>query len=321
MPRKPTESGNGSPSSANERTYSTAEVARMWNVGESTVKRWSDTGDLDCIRTRGGHRRFTLDALLRFQEAHQFESTGWIHEALTPAGEENGHVDLAFATRLETALNERNHETLQALYYEAATAGDEKRGIELLQRAYLRGFSEIELKEDILTPVLHLIGERWRRGELNIYEEHLASRVTLSATDHLHSRIPHKKPTGRTALCGGPEGDLHEIALRLVVEILETEGWNVISMGPNTPIFSFSDAVRRFKPDIVCISSTILVDLERLRRDYAQFFPITRELGTRVIIGGAAFIDPEVRGIFTHDFHGNSFSEFLTYLRKEFPAA
>jgi methanogenic corrinoid protein MtbC1 len=292
----------------------------MWNVGESTVKRWSDAGDLACIRTRGGHRRFTLDALLRFQETHRFESTGWLHEALvtTEPDAATDHVEMA---RLEAALNERDHAELRALYYEAAIVGDEQRGIELLQRAYLRGLSEIELKEQILTPVLHLIGDRWRRGELNIYEEHLASRVTIAATDHLHSRIPHRNPTGRTAVCGCPEGDLHEIALHLIVEILETEGWRVISMGPNTPLFSFADAVRHFKPDIVCISSTIIVDLERLRRDYVQFYPVTRELGTRIVIGGAAFNDPEVRGIFTHDFHGERFSDLLGYLRKEFPAS
>ncbi len=319
MPRKSPESKNGTPSTATGRTYSTAEVARMWNVGESTVKRWSDAGDLDCIRTRGGHRRFTLDALLRFQEAHRFESTGWLHEALANA-EPDAVPDRVEATRLETALNTRDHEELRTLYYEAAIVGDEARGIELLQRAYLRGISEIELKEQILTPVLHLIGERWRRGELNIYEEHLASRVTLAATEHLHARVPHKNQSGRTALCGCPEGDLHEIALHLIVEILETEGWRVISMGPNTPLFSFADAVRHFKPDIVCISSTIVVDLERLRRDYIQFYPVTREFGTKVVIGGAAFIDPEVRAIFTHDFHGERFSDLVAYLRKEFPA-
>lgn len=317
MSRKNPEFKNGAPPTATGRTYSTAEVARMWNVGESTVKRWSDTGDLDCIRTRGGHRRFTLDALLRFQEAHRFESTGWLHEALTNA---EPSVEPDQAARIEAALNERDHEELRALFYEAAIVGDEQRGIELLQRAYLRGLSEIELKEEILTPVLHLIGERWRRGELNIYEEHLASRVTLAATDHLHARIPHKSQTGRIALCGCPEGDLHEIALHLIVEILETEGWRVISMGPNTPLFSFADAVRHFKPDIVCISSTIVVDLERLRRDYTQFYPVTREYGAKIVIGGAAFKDPEVRGIFTHDFHGERFSDLLAYLRREFPA-
>ena len=56
-----------------ERTYSTREVAQMWNVSESTVKRWADTSGLHCYRTPGGHRKFrpasvgrpTLASILR----------------------------------------------------------------------------------------------------------------------------------------------------------------------------------------------------------------------------------------------------------------
>ena len=44
-------------------TYSTAELADMFEVNESTVKRWSDQGHIDCVRTRGGHRRFPIRAV------------------------------------------------------------------------------------------------------------------------------------------------------------------------------------------------------------------------------------------------------------------
>jgi excisionase family DNA binding protein len=308
---------------ATERTYSTAEVSRMWQVGESTIKRWSDAGDLACIRTPGGHRRFTLEALMKFQREQHFTVAGSLPgDEWSAAAAEDGRNEAhsGFSERLERALTTRNLTELQNLYYEAATSGDERSGVELLQRAYLRGFSDVELKEQVLTPALHLVGDRWRRGELNIYEEHLASQVTLSATGHLHAHTPHRERIGRTALCGCPEGDFHEIALHLVAELLETEGWDVIFMGANTPIFSFTDAVRRFSPHILCISSTIIVDLERLRRDYVQFWPVTRESNTRVVIGGAAFADSGVRDIFLHDFYATDFSAFLAYLRTEFPA-
>lgn len=35
-------------------TYSTAELANLLGVNESTIKRWSDAGDLACVKTRGG---------------------------------------------------------------------------------------------------------------------------------------------------------------------------------------------------------------------------------------------------------------------------
>ncbi|MFQ3589407.1 MAG: B12-binding domain-containing protein [Chloracidobacterium sp.] len=292
------------------QTYSTAEVAKMWAVSESSVKRWSDSGLLSCVRTPGGHRRFTLQALLDFQRA------GGLLQNADGAGRSQATAGL---TQLAQALAGRDWPALQTLYYDAAVSGDEAAGVALLEQAYQSGISTIELSERILTPVLHLIGERWRRGELNIWEEHLASQVTLAATEHLHRQLPRAPSHGRLALCGCPEGDLHQIALHLVVEVLETEGWRVLSLGPNTPLFSFTDAVQRFSPQLVCISATIVHDLERLRRDYGHFYRVARQHAARIVIGGAAFADPQVHDIFTHDFHALGLADFLEYIRREFP--
>jgi methanogenic corrinoid protein MtbC1 len=301
-----------------QQTYSTAEVARMWAVSESSVKRWSDSGALACIRTPGGHRRFTLQALLDFQRA------GGVlrHGGQSGSGAVSVVSDEAAAVTasLDQALAARDWAVLQARYYEAAVAGDELAGVAVLERAYRSGIPVVALKEHVLTPVLHLIGERWRRGELNIWEEHLASQVTLAATEHLHRQLPRAPSNGRLALCGCPEGDLHEIALHLVMEVLEVEGWRVLSLGPNTPLFSFADAVRRFSPQLVCISATIVHDLERLRRDYGDFYHTVRQHGARIVIGGAAFADPQVREIFIHDYQAAGLTDFLDYLRREFPA-
>lgn len=298
-----------------QRTYSTAEVAQMWAVSESSVKRWSDSGALACIRTPGGHRRFTLQALLDFQRA------GGVLRCSRPldAGRTGPPAVETSSTPLEQALAAHDWAALQALYYEAAVAGDELAGVTLLERAYRSGIPVVVLKEQVLTPVLHLIGERWRRGELNIWEEHLASQVTLAATEHLHRQLPRAPSNGQLALCGCPEGDLHEIALHMVTEVLEVEGWRVLSLGPNTPLFSFADAVRRFAPQLVCISATIVHDLERLRRDYGDFYRTARQQGTRIVIGGAAFTDPQVREIFVHDYQASGLTDFLDYLRREFP--
>ena len=39
----------------------------MWDVSESTIKRWADAGLLKCQKTVGGHRKFGLDEVSRFQ--------------------------------------------------------------------------------------------------------------------------------------------------------------------------------------------------------------------------------------------------------------
>jgi excisionase family DNA binding protein len=52
--------------SARKRFYSTADIARLLCVDASTVKRWSDSGRLQCYRTIGGHRRFSIEQIREF---------------------------------------------------------------------------------------------------------------------------------------------------------------------------------------------------------------------------------------------------------------
>ena len=42
-----------------------AEVAALFGVSPKTVSRWAEDGKLPSIRTRGGHRRFAEDEVIR----------------------------------------------------------------------------------------------------------------------------------------------------------------------------------------------------------------------------------------------------------------
>jgi methanogenic corrinoid protein MtbC1 len=60
-------------------------------------------------------------------------------------------------------------------------------------------------------------------------------------------------PSGLKAICCGIEGDLHELPVQLARIILESEGWEVQSLGPNTPLFALSEMVARQRPQLVCL--------------------------------------------------------------------
>ena len=46
------------PEFATEHTLTPGDVAAIFNVRPKTVSRWADAGELPCITTPGGHRRF-----------------------------------------------------------------------------------------------------------------------------------------------------------------------------------------------------------------------------------------------------------------------
>jgi excisionase family DNA binding protein len=55
------------------RLYSTADIARMLCVDASTVKRWADSGKIECYRTIGRHRRFSLRQVREFVANYHLE--------------------------------------------------------------------------------------------------------------------------------------------------------------------------------------------------------------------------------------------------------
>ena len=280
----------------------------MWNVSESTVKRWADSGDLQCVKTPGGHRRFSLDEIVRFQRSQGFEAVG----SLVSPGETADGV----LPELEQVLERRDFDALSQLFADRALEADVQGVGALLARSYLRGISVVELQEKIVTPAMHAIGDRWRVGELTVADEHIASHTAVEALVRLQPEMLRRPPIGRTAVVGCPEDELHEMASRFIGFLLEIEGWTVITLGINTPFFSFRDAVERYRPDLVCISSTMLNDLDRQSREYASLGSLSREVGAQVVIGGAGFAEPSVRARFPHDAYCENLRDLLKFIAK-----
>ena len=115
---------------------------------------------------------------------------------------------------------------------------------------------------------------------------------------------------------GCSDGELHQVASAIIRYILEAEGWTVIYLGPYTPLFSFADAVVKFKPDLVAISSTMSADLERSARDYETLYRVAQKHGARIIIGGLAIEDAETRARFRGAVCARSLHDLLNCLRQ-----
>jgi excisionase family DNA binding protein len=53
--------------------YSSKDLARMFSVNESTIKRWADSGKLRCFKTVGQHRRYPSGAVSDFVARYHME--------------------------------------------------------------------------------------------------------------------------------------------------------------------------------------------------------------------------------------------------------
>lgn len=258
---------------------------------------------IKCRKTIGGHRKFDFDSVLEFENR-----SGLVVRAVQ--AERAAEIDV----EIEELLARSDFAELARRYCKVAMAGKSHCVAELLIRAYLRGFSLATISEEIIRPALDEVGERWRAGKTRVFEEHLASRVTTEALADLHDIVEKKQSQERLALVGCPDGEIHQLGSEVVRYLLEGEGWTVIYLGPFTPLFTFTDAVNILKPDLVCISATIVNDLERMTRDYDQLRRAASKHQTRIAIGGRAFNDEQARGRFRGAFHASTVYDLLEFV-------
>jgi len=276
----------------------TRQVAKLLLVSEATVKRWADDGLLLPQKTAGGHRRFSIQSIARLRR----------EQAVAPAGEsptKRGRKKVV-PGKLPAA------ET----YSELLLSDNEAEASAQLIDAYLQNNALAKLFDTTITNAMHRVGDLWFMGTITIADEHLATRVMLTALQKLRGIVVPEQARGLKAICCGLEGDLHELPIHLAEMIFESEGWDVSNLGPNTPVFTLRDMVARKKPDLVCISARSIVDLDRATTEYAQFRKIMEKINGRTVLGGEAFRDSNLRQRFSAEFYAESFEGLSAFVKE-----
>jgi excisionase family DNA binding protein len=275
----------------------TKEVARLLLVSEATVKRWADDGLLLPKKTAGGHRRFSIQSVALFRR----------EQGLAPAAQSSG--------------KRVKKKTVPGRVPSAESFGDlllsenEAEATAQLIDAYLQDHALATLFDTTITNAMHRVGDLWFNGTITIADEHLATRVMLSALQKLRSIVVPVQATGLKAVCCGVEGDLHELPIHLAEIIFESEGWDTSNLGPNTPLFTLRDMVAQKKPDLVCVSARSIVDLDRATTEYAQFRKTIEKINGTTVLGGEAFRDSNFRQRFPAEFYAESFSGLSKFLK------
>lgn len=273
----------------------------MLHVSEATVKRWADDGLLQSEKTVGGHRRFSTTETARFGRYR-------------PAPESPAHV------KRDAQQTDAPAGDVADLLFVHLIEGDEEEAAALLVHAYLQGQGLATLFDQVVAKAMHRVGELWYRGELTIADEHLAARTAITTLQKLRNVIRLALPTGMKAMLCAAEGDLHEIPLHLVQLLLESDGWTVINLGPNTPFFSLADAVAKHRPQLVCISAKLLGDPDRAARDYEQLRRVAAKVKCTIVIGGDGFADAKLRQRFPATSFAKDLPELDNYVRSLIPA-
>lgn len=288
------------------RRLSSKEAARVLGVSEASVKRWADSGLLPMEKTAGGHRRFRPEDLAAVRRSGPSAAEAPLHRKRVAFPTHEAQAPSLAPLRV-AALVEETFRTLLDGRDEELSA--------LLVNLHLDGHSVGRLADGFLCAAMRRVGDLWHAGQLSVAQEHVATRTAVVALQRLQASL--QGTTGdenMRALCCSVEDDFHELPLRLAALTLEAAGLAVFNLGLSTPFSALAEAVHRFRPELVCVSSTVLLRLDRATYEYAGFSKAARRAGAAVVLGGAGFQAEGVRKRLPADLHAESFRQLEEFI-------
>jgi MerR family transcriptional regulator, light-induced transcriptional regulator len=206
-----------------EDLLTTREAAITLGVGTTSIKRWADAGLLQCVKTPGGHRRYSrasVEALIGQTELTMPVRSGRVSDWVALlTGKVTGHH---VADALEAERRERG------------------------------SWGAVS---DALGLVLEEIGSAWARGELSVIDEHIASDRLIRGLARCGDaiRVPGDAPA---AFLITAEGDEHTVGLAMAEVCLREQGWRTMWAGPRTPVHFACEYVSTADVQLVAVSAS-----------------------------------------------------------------
>lgn len=251
------------------RLLTPKQIATSIGVSESSLKRWCDQGVLTTVRTPGGHRRVRSGEVIRFLREQQYALVR--PEAIgLPTGLGAGS---AAAGSARNAL------------FDAVSRGDAESIRRVVIETYLKGGPVVRVCQDLVTPVLHAIGDQWECGALEVYQERQGCEVLGRALYELKTLLPEPDPSAPVAIGGTPAGDHYRLATQMIELALQEAGWRATSLGSSLPFETLAAAAERRRPRLFWLSLSYVDDREATKAGF-QHFIRSAPANTAVAVGG-----------------------------------
>jgi methanogenic corrinoid protein MtbC1 len=150
------------------------------------------------------------------------------------------------------------HGALQRLYADAVLRGDEIAAERVIRDAIDARLDQATIDEQIIAPVMRMVGDLWENGGLTVADEHLATEITIRmlALQREAFRVARRRASVRVLLAA-VEGERHVVGLGMVGNLLLEGGYDVRMLGADVPVDALPAALARHEPAVVGLTVTM----------------------------------------------------------------
>lgn len=239
-----------------EVLYTTEDLSKMFHVGKSTIKRWTDEGKLHCFKTPGGHRKFKPESVQQFITHYHYEVSTPVFTFSRQASETtniaNGALNLSMVENcFINAINAKRQpieESLSVLFSEGKTLPI--------------------IFDTFLTPLLRMIHTKQQNRLITAVEFQIAKSTLIDSLIHFTDQIPKSEKNDTKMYCLSVNEGMNEVELKAVELLLENMGMTIYNLGTVLTKYAAHDIVEQCKPEDVFL----VLSLDHLSDDIIQQF-------------------------------------------------
>lgn len=165
----------------------------------------------------------------------------------------------------ETFLNEEGPLAEVARgFFSLITMGKRQEADLIIRKAVENHASIPDIYLHVFEPVQYEIGRLWQMSQISVAQEHFCTAAVQRTMSQLYPMLFSGTPGRRRVVAACAGGELHEIGLRMVSDLLEATGWDTVYLGANVPVPSVVQSVAERPTALVAISATITPHLRDL---------------------------------------------------------
>jgi len=226
-------------------------VADLTGINPVTLRAWERRYNLITPqRTPKGHRLYTENDVELIKQVLDFLDQGISISQVKPLLEqapsqqqaapfaEAGEVWKRYQQTMLSAVEKFDENVLDSTYNDALSL-----------------YPADVVNQRLVTPLLRIIGERWKEREVGIAEEHFFS---VYLRNKLGARIHHlnQRSRGPLLILACLPGEYHEIGLLLFALATVNFGYRVLILGSNTPLDQIPHVLEKRPCDGIVLSGS-----------------------------------------------------------------
>ncbi len=202
------------------KNMTTEAVAKMLNVNKSTVKRWSDSGKIRCVRTVGQHRKFSYDDVIEFAALQNIQTGQRVNDDLSYCE--------SVVVRDMVRRNDLN--AFRSVMFGSALRGNRPEIIILLFMLKEGRLSQKDILTAVLFPVLKKLERMVEIQKIEASQGRIAKNSISNAFASYCDRLERQRTHTSAIVIFTFELTL-EHELRILESKLEPEGYLVVNLG------------------------------------------------------------------------------------------